>query len=206
MTESEWLACTDPVECWTPLRGKVSERKHRLFVCAWCRLRYRKQLAAVLRALEAAERAADERMGEEELAAAEEEAFEALRQTRSRVAHLAVWALHPHPGKSSGQVLGCLRKDEGALHTAVLRELFGNPFRTITLDSTLRTPSILSLAQAAYEERHLSSGILDTQCLAILADALEDAGCDSADLLSHLRGSGPHVRGCWVLDLLLGKQ
>ena len=47
---------------------------------------------------------------------------------------------------------------------------------------------------------------LDPDRLAVLADALEEAGCDNADLLSHLRGPGPHVRGCWALDLLLGKE
>jgi hypothetical protein len=47
---------------------------------------------------------------------------------------------------------------------------------------------------------------LDPDRLAILADALEDAGCDNTDILSHLRGQGPHVRGCWVVDLLLGKE
>jgi hypothetical protein len=42
--------------------------------------------------------------------------------------------------------------------------------------------------------------------LPVLADALEDAGCDNADILGHLRGPGPHARGCWVVDLLLGKE
>jgi hypothetical protein len=61
------------------------------------------------------------------------------------------------------------------------------------------------LARAAYEERALASGELDRQRLGILADALEDAGCTDADTLNHLRSPGPHVRGCWVVDLLLGK-
>ena len=61
-----------------------------------------------------------------------------------------------------------------------------------------RTPDVLSLTQSAYEAR-------DFAALPILADTLEDAGCTDADLLSHLRGPGPHVRGCWVVDLLLGK-
>jgi hypothetical protein len=61
------------------------------------------------------------------------------------------------------------------------------------------------MAQTAYDERILPAGTLDPDRLAVLADALEDAGCDNADILSHLRGPGPHVRGCWVVDLLLGK-
>ena len=62
------------------------------------------------------------------------------------------------------------------------------------------------LAEAAYTARSLPQGELDPARLAVLADALEDAGCTDADILGHLRGPGPHVRGCWVIDLLLGKQ
>jgi hypothetical protein len=43
-------------------------------------------------------------------------------------------------------------------------------------------------------------------CLAILADALFDAGCDNEELLTHCRADGPHVRGCWAVDLILGRQ
>ena len=64
----------------------------------------------------------------------------------------------------------------------------------------------MALAQATYEQRELPAGTLEPARLAILADALEDAGCDQADLLAHLRGPGPHVRGCWSVDLVLGKQ
>jgi hypothetical protein len=64
---------------------------------------------------------------------------------------------------------------------------------------------VVALAQAAYEQRELPAGTLDMARLAVLADALEDAGCTDADLLSHLRGPGPHVRGCWAVDLILGK-
>jgi hypothetical protein len=61
-------------------------------------------------------------------------------------------------------------------------------------------------AVACYQERELPSGHLDVTRLAVLADALEDAGCDNGDILQHCRGDGPHVRGCWVVDLLLGKE
>ena len=64
---------------------------------------------------------------------------------------------------------------------------------------------MVSLAPAAYDDRTLPAGTLDPDRLAVLADALEEAGCDNDDLLSHVRGPGPHVRGCWVVDLLLGK-
>ena len=61
------------------------------------------------------------------------------------------------------------------------------------------------LASAAYEDRNLPEGTVDLVRLAVLADALEDAGCTDADLLGHLRGPGPHVRGCWAVDLILAK-
>ncbi|HKA54599.1 MAG TPA: hypothetical protein VKJ47_13145, partial [Candidatus Binatia bacterium] len=96
-------------------------------------------------------------------------------------------------------------KEESAL-CALVRDIFGNPFRPASLDPAWRTPAVVSLATAAYEERNLPAGTLDPDRLAVLADALEEAGCDNADLLSHLRGPGPHVRGCWVIDLLLGKE
>ena len=85
----------------------------------------------------------------------------------------------------------------------VLRDIVGNPFRLppaiepawlVWNDGTIR-----KIVQAIYEERAFDR-------LPILADALEDTGCDNVELLAHCRGDGPHVRGCWVVDLLLGKQ
>ncbi|MGL4554267.1 MAG: hypothetical protein ACRC33_24145 [Gemmataceae bacterium] len=66
------------------------------------------------------------------------------------------------------------------------------------------SPDILPLARAACADRLLPAGTLDPARLAVLADALEEAGA-SGDLLAHLRSSGPHVRGCWALDLVLGR-
>ena len=71
---------------------------------------------------------------------------------------------------------------------------------------SLLTPNVLGLAQTAYEERVLPGGHLDPARLAVLADALEEAGCTDAEILDHLRGPGSHVRGCWALDLVLGKE
>jgi hypothetical protein len=87
-----------------------------------------------------------------------------------------------------------------------VRDIFRNPFRPATFDSTWRTPNVTDLAAAIYEERQLPSGLFDKQRLGVLADALEDAGCDNVDILDHLRGGGEHVRGCWVVDLILGKE
>jgi hypothetical protein len=95
---------------------------------------------------------------------------------------------------------------EAAEQAALLRDLVGNPFRPVSLAPAWLTPAVLKLAQAGYDNRLLPSGLLDNGGLAILADALEEAGCDNADILSHLRGPGPHVRGCWLLDLLLAKE
>ena len=85
------------------------------------------------------------------------------------------------------------------LNPLLLRDIFGNPFRPVTtVNPAWRTATVVSLAQAIYEKRAFER-------LPILGDALEDAGCDDADLLAHCRGSGPHVRGCWALVLLLQK-
>jgi hypothetical protein len=81
----------------------------------------------------------------------------------------------------------------------VLRDIYGNPFRPLTTDPRWLTSTAVSLARAMYESR-------DFGATPVLADALEEAGCDNADLLAHCRGDGPHVRGCWVVDLVLGKQ
>jgi hypothetical protein len=66
--------------------------------------------------------------------------------------------------------------------------------------------TVIQVAEAAYDERQLPEGTLDPARLAVLADALEDAGCNDAELLGHLRSPGPHVRGCWAVDLVLGKS
>ncbi len=92
----------------------------------------------------------------------------------------------------------------------LLRDLFRNPFRPApAVDPAWlawRNGVVRELARAAYDGRRLPEGALEPERLAVLADALEDAGCGDAELLGHLRGPGPHVRGCWVVDLVLGKE
>jgi hypothetical protein len=92
----------------------------------------------------------------------------------------------------------------------LLRDIFGNPFRAVTCVEpdwlAWQDGTLLQLARAAYEQRRLPEGTLDPGRLGVLADALEDAGCTDAELLAHLRGPGPHVRGCWAVDLVLGKS
>jgi hypothetical protein len=97
------------------------------------------------------------------------------------------------------------RKQEEAALCALLRDIFGNPFRSVSINPRWRTPTVTSLAEAAYLERQLPSGELHPTRLAVLADALEEADAD-ASLLDHLRGPGPHVRGCWVVDCLTGRE
>jgi len=99
-----------------------------------------------------------------------------------------------------------VRASERKRQARLLRCIFGNASRPAPADPTWRTATTVSLATAAYEDRNLPSGHLDPDRLAVLSDALEDAGCDNADLLAHLRGPGPHVLGCWVVDLILGKE
>jgi hypothetical protein len=80
-----------------------------------------------------------------------------------------------------------------------LRDIFGHLFRPVTADPSWLTHTVVSLASGIYAERAFDR-------LPILADALQDAGCDNADVLTHCRCDGPHVRGCWVVDLVLGKE
>jgi hypothetical protein len=107
-------------------------------------------------------------------------------------------------GGRGGRAARCASFWQPAPGCATLRELF-NPFRPITLDPSCLTPTVLSLANASYTERLLPSGHLDRSRLLVLADALLDAGCTDAVLLEHLRGEGPHWRGCWAVDAVLGK-
>jgi hypothetical protein len=84
----------------------------------------------------------------------------------------------------------------------LFRDVFGNPFRPVSVNTrwlAWNDGVVLKLAQGIYEDRAFDR-------LPFLADALEEAGCDNADILAHCRQPGPHVRGCWVIDLLLGKE
>jgi hypothetical protein len=114
--------------------------------------------------------------------------------------HLA-WAVIRDAATSGGAA-------EAPVLAALLRDVFGNPFASVSIDPawrSWRSGTVVRLAGAAYDDRLLPAGTLDPGRLAVLADALEDAGSTDADLLNHLRGPGPHVRGCWAVDLLLGR-
>ncbi|WP_232069778.1 hypothetical protein [Gemmata massiliana] len=85
------------------------------------------------------------------------------------------------------------------MQAQLLRCLIQNPFRPVIFSPSWRTSIAVALASQMYESREFGA-------MPILADALQDAGCDSAEVLDHCRGEGPHVRGCWVVDLALGKE
>ncbi|WP_246524794.1 hypothetical protein [Gemmata palustris] len=96
------------------------------------------------------------------------------------------------------KVFGTFRAEQSA-QVALLRDIFGNPFRPVAFSPSWRTSTTVALASQMYESRDFSA-------MPILADALQDAGCNSAEVLDHCRGPGPHVRGCWVVDLVLDKE
>jgi hypothetical protein len=102
-------------------------------------------------------------------------------------------------GVEHPESLARTRRDEFIRQVHLLHDIFGNPFRPATFAPAWRTDTAVSLARQMYDSRDFSA-------MPILADALQDAGCANVDILDHCRGSGPHVRGCWVVDLVLGKE
>jgi hypothetical protein len=207
MTEGEWLTCEDPSPMLDFLRGKASDRKLRLFAAACCRrvwhaLPDERQHGHIV---DLVERRADENATDEQLQAA----LEALRDDRRFTAARAAarrpdWAARSAAGYAARDVTRPAAWDhERAQQAAVLRDLFGPlPFRPVTLPTNVtawRDGAILALAQAVYEERAFDR-------LPVLADVLEEAGYTDPELLGHLRGPGPHARGCWALDCLLTKE
>jgi hypothetical protein len=169
------------------------------------------------RAVRVAEQYADGLSSNNELAAAHDRAESAHQEafrTKGKVGSTAEWAAvyttDPLPFHAARTVqwmaVHARFHDSGTLESTsqadLLRDIFGNPFRPASLDPawlTWRDGTVPGLAQSIYEERAFER-------LPILADALEDAGCAGPDLLSHCRQPGIHVRGCWVVDLLLGKE
>lgn len=87
---------------------------------------------------------------------------------------------------------------EALFQVSLIKELFGNPFRPLAVDPSWSTSTVVALSEGIYRDRAFDR-------MPILADALQDAGCDNEDILNHCRSDGPHVRGCWVVDLVLGK-
>ncbi|OAI55048.1 hypothetical protein AYO44_13665 [Planctomycetaceae bacterium SCGC AG-212-F19] len=97
------------------------------------------------------------------------------------------------------QAAGPFTSAEKVAQAMLLRDSFGNPFHPVTIAPAWQTANVVSLAQTIYDEKAFDR-------MPILGDALEDAGCDNAEMLQHCRQPGEHVRGCWVVDLVLGKE
>lgn len=227
MTEQEWLACTDPRLMLEFLKGKVSERKVRLYACACCRRIWHLLSSPEHKnAVELAERFADGQATREEMGVASEAAAEAANPGHEegedyqpgwacayasapsigsgfRVARAFCGSCDSHEEWSEWAI--CMFDNAPPLDTRLSRvgcrlvqEVFGNPFDPITLDPAWVTPTVKNLANAIYDDRAFDR-------LPILADALEDSGCASHDILDHCRQPGEHVRGCWAVDLVLGQ-
>lgn len=224
--EATWLTGSGPWNMLVFLRGRPEERKRRLFACACCRFLWRWLTDERSRqALDVAERFADGQASRKELRAAYVAACSVVERTNPADAGFAAiaaclndWACVAggasitHKAVQMAQAPYTARKKRLEIENtqaALLRDIFGNPFRTVLVSSswlTWRNGLVVTLAQAAYANRQLPEGTLDETRLSVLADALEDAGCTDRAILDHLRASGPHVRGCWVLDLLLAKS
>lgn len=225
MTEQDWLRSCDIRALITAVRGKGTERLWRLFAVA-CAQRVADSMcgAKSLNALEVARRFADGAATREELlvarAHAEAAAYQAgyeewLDEARANFRWDAEYAAACEAKWAAGVALRGVAVDmgeepgddfiafaEGWLAPDLLREIFGNPFRWTTLDPAWlahNEGTASQLAQRIYDDSAFD-------LLPILHDALLDAGCDDEALLAHCRSDGPHVRGCWAVDLILGKQ
>lgn len=267
MTESDWLTCADPAVLLSFLRGTASERKLRLFACAYARQGHRLDElyercyghrwglsrdervcepekgppfgdwgeVIVQRAeyyadgrrtaadLELVRRLLEPRLSDAQVGAAycgpsayiTPEKYDVLWATAApdgaAAAELAIGSVsHYFVGYADSGPLRQLnatirepaRHETLALQADLLRDLFGNPFRPVTVHPAWRQANdgtVAKLAQIIYEERRFDD-------LPILADALLDAGCQNEDLLEHCRLPREHVKGCWAIDTLLGKQ
>jgi hypothetical protein len=209
---------------------KASDRKLRLFAVACCR-----RLAARISgdwchdSVAAAERFADGLATEAERSAAMKAAqraaqvratvafptaskwvrraasavyYAADREARAAVwntSHFAVESLILWAEGRSNLNPASVGADERKAHYGLLRDVFGNVARPVAFDPRWRTSDAFGLAQAIYDERAFER-------LPVLGDALMDAGCEDEAVLAHCRSSGPHVRGCWVVDLILSKD
>jgi hypothetical protein len=218
MNEKQWLASIDPQPMLAYLSGKAADRKLRLFAAACCR-RIRHLFPDDLGCREAVETT-------EPFAGGPAPDPPRTEFVVSGTACAAAFAAAAIGASTKDQAAGfageaafvasCLIGTGFAIRTEtapgaaeyydptelrfqaeLLRDIFGNPFRPVAVDRSWLSGNVIALARTIYDDRAFAR-------LPILADALEDAGCGNAELLSHCRGSKPHVRGCRVLDLLLG--
>jgi hypothetical protein len=235
MTEAEWLAATEPCSMLEyVLKGKLAERKLRLFSCACCRIWNReKPIEGIDDLIDLAERCADGLAARGELeervarvanpAPFSVELWDAVwlhstlgwddpliaaiavsGQTPLFAQLLRCVAGNPYPRESAGRsrwgstiLMGMLKLISGSPYYTPPKDVEGLP--AFPFDIEWRTSTVAAIARGIYESR-------DFTPMPILADALQDAGCEQEDILNHCRFGGPHVRGCWVVDLVLGKS
>jgi hypothetical protein len=224
MTEDEWRAFSHPEPMLIALGETVTERKCRLLACACCRRIWHLMTDERVReAIKVAEQLADGLATQRQRKAA----YVLTREIQSTAnpstdyrafstAMCAHFTLNPAANRQAAimniagdtanavgyAVEHCEDRSKDAEHAAqseLVRDLFSSPLRLVALDLKWRTDIVLSLASQMYDLREFSA-------MPILADTLQDAGCDNTDILDHCRGPGQHVRGCWVVDLILGKK
>lgn len=221
MTEFEWLTSLDPYPMLRPCRPIIGEhpRKGRLFAAAccyriWPLLRDRRSRNAVEVATRYSEGLASEpelRVAAEAARAAHAGSFGATGKVGACSEWAAEFAASPDAwlaARSASNFAylaaedGLQLQSEREAQSHLLRCIFGPlPFRPVTLDPIWLTSNhgtVVKLAHAIYDEQAFDR-------LPHLADALEQTRCHDTDILDHCRRPGPHVLGCWVLDLLLGK-
>jgi hypothetical protein len=190
MKKSEWLTCTDPEPMLEFLWGKEyernlrksRERKMRLFAIACVLpLLHRISHEPGLEAVEVSERFAD----------------------HDQASYTATWAAEVGIYAFDANQRDLHRREEGRRHCGLLRDIFGPLlFRKVSIPSSIlawNDRCVVNLATGIHVDRAFDR-------LPVLGDALEDAGCTDADVLSHCRQPGEHVLGCWVVDLCLGKM
>jgi hypothetical protein len=225
VNETEWHRSETPEKLLAHLsRHGASERKLRLFACACChRIRHLLADARSWGAVEVAERYADGRATVDELTAARTAALEVDPLGLDEATDAVANAAEDDPDAALGSAIltaeraanavaealihggvdldawRSARQAEAAAQARLVREVFGNPFRRVRAKVPwLRWNDgvVPKLARAIYDERAWER-------LPVLADELEEAGCGSPAILGHCRPAGEHVRGCWVVDLVL---
>jgi hypothetical protein len=213
MTEDYWQTCTSPDPMLTYLRNKGSNRKFRLFCCYCCRrIRhllndvgkqlvddFEHRVAGLATAIPQSEVAVgnyENYLRNLDAYSAEYNAGWGIWQMIRGGAWAAALRIEEHTRKA----LPPAEWDQDASYQAFLiREIFGNPFRPRVIEPSWISPDVRQLAEFVYTEG-------DFKGLLLLSDALEEAGCDDLDMLAHLRNEGPHFRGCWALDKVLGYE
>jgi hypothetical protein len=204
LTEAQWLVSDDSYLLLGHLEGTFNSRKRNLIACAVCR--YHREHIDDLQfhyLIDLADQVVDGKAMRHEFANAWHAQFEELTANR-RLPRAAMWEAE---GTVNGQIDlrgprgGPRIKAVSSTEANLIRCIVGNPFRPVSIDPawlTWNNRTMSALAETIYTERAFDR-------LPILGDALEEAGCDNADILNHCRGPGPHARACWVVDLLLGK-